>query len=164
MRLKLRSPRAAWAMAAVVMTLVAVLFYANLTGSDEPIEHALPHRFSACDPQFRSTTSHLLGPEVVHGNRITTLLNGDQAFPAMLEAIRSAQHSISFEGYIFWSGTIAHALPTRSQSGPAPAFPPIWCWTGSARTRWIPNTWSRCGRREWRSCGIGPFAGIAWTG
>jgi cardiolipin synthase len=121
MRLKLRSPRAAWAMAAVVMTLVAVLFYANLTGSDEPIEHALPHRFSACDPQFRSTTSHLLGPEVVNGNRITTLLNGDQAFPAMLEAIRSAQHSISFEGYIFWSGAVAQrfadAFSERARSG-----------------------------------------------
>jgi cardiolipin synthase A/B len=121
MRLKLRSPRAAWAMAAVVMTLVAVLFYANLTGSDQPIEHALPHRFSTCDPQFRSTTSHLLGPEVVNGNRITTLLNGDQAFPAMLDAIRSAKHSVSFEGYIFWSGAVAQrfadAFSERARAG-----------------------------------------------
>ena len=47
MRLKLRSPQAAWAMTAVVMTLVAILFYANLTGSDEHIEHAFPHRYAA---------------------------------------------------------------------------------------------------------------------
>jgi cardiolipin synthase A/B len=121
MRLKLRSPRAAWAMAAVVMTLVAVLFYANLTGSDQPVEHLLPHRYSACDPQFRYTSGHLLGPPVVNGNRVTTLSNGDQAFPAMLDAIRSAKHSVSFEGYIFWDGAVAQqfadAFSERARAG-----------------------------------------------
>ncbi len=121
MRLKLRSPRAGWAMASVVMTLAAILFYANLTGSDQPLEHALPHRYSACDPQFRHTSSHLLGPPVVNGNRVTTLLNGDQAFAAMLHAIRSAKHSITFEGYIFWSGEIAQrftdAFSERARAG-----------------------------------------------
>jgi cardiolipin synthase A/B len=121
MPLKLRSPQAAWAMAAVVMTLVAILFYANLTGSDGHLEHAFPHRYAACDPQFRRTSSNLLGPPAVSGNRVTTLLNGDQAFPAMLEAIRSAKHSITFEGYIFWSGEIARqfadAFSERARNG-----------------------------------------------
>jgi cardiolipin synthase len=103
------------------MTLVAVLFYANLTGSDESLEHALAHRYSACDPQFRHTSSHLLGPPVVNGNRVTTLLNGDQAFPAMLAAIRSAQHSVTFEGYIFWDGAVAQqfadAFSERARNG-----------------------------------------------
>jgi cardiolipin synthase A/B len=92
------------------MTLVAVLFYANLTGGDEHVEHAIPHRYGACEPQFRRASSNLLGPPVVPGNRVTTLLNGDQAFPAMLEAIRSAQRSINFEGYIFWPGEMATAF------------------------------------------------------
>jgi cardiolipin synthase len=121
MRLKLRSTRAAWAMAAGVMTLVAILFYANLTGSDQPIEHAIPHRYPACDSQFRRTLSNLLGPMVLPGNRVTTLLNGDQAFPAMLEAIRAAKRSINFEGYIFWSGAIAqnfaNAFSERARAG-----------------------------------------------
>jgi cardiolipin synthase len=121
MRSKLRSTRAAWAMAAGVMTLVAILFYANLTGSDQPVEHAIPHRYPACDSQFRRTLSNLLGPMVVPGNRVTTLLNGDQAFPAMLEAIRAAKRSINFEGYIFWSGTIAqnfaNAFSERAHAG-----------------------------------------------
>src|SRR5919112_5236531 len=121
MGLKLHSNRAAWATAAVVMTLVATLFYANLTGSDEHLEHALPHRYAACDPQFRRTSSNLLGPPVVNGNRVTTLLNGDQAFPAMLDAIRSAKHSVTFEGYIFWSGAIAQqfadAFSDRARAG-----------------------------------------------
>jgi cardiolipin synthase A/B len=121
MRLQLRSTRTAWAMAAIVMTLVAILFYANLTGSDQPLEHAIPHRYSACDPQFRRTSGNLLGPPVVNGNRVTTLLNGDQAFPAMLDAIRSAKQSITFEGYIFWDGEIAQqfadAFSERARAG-----------------------------------------------
>jgi len=35
------------------------------------------------------------------GNRIDPLINGDEAFPAMLEAIRQARRSISFITYIF---------------------------------------------------------------
>ncbi|HET6838079.1 MAG TPA: cardiolipin synthase [Gemmatimonadales bacterium] len=121
MGLKLRSSRAAWVLTAVVMTLVAFLFYANLTGTDEHIEVALRHRYPACDPQFRRTSSSLLGPPVVNGNRVTSLQNGDQAFPAMLKAIRSAKHSVTFEGYIFWSGAVAQsfadAFSERARAG-----------------------------------------------
>ncbi|HEX5575760.1 MAG TPA: phospholipase D-like domain-containing protein, partial [Gemmatimonadales bacterium] len=121
MRLKLRSSRAALATVALVMTFVAFLFYANLTGGDERIEHAIPHRYSACDPQFRRTLSNLLGAPAVTGNRVTTLLNGDQAFPVMLTAIRSAKRSVNFEGYIFWSGkvgqTFADAFSERARAG-----------------------------------------------
>jgi cardiolipin synthase len=35
------------------------------------------------------------------GNRIEPLLNGDEAYPAMLEAIRQAKATLSFETYIF---------------------------------------------------------------
>jgi cardiolipin synthase len=35
------------------------------------------------------------------GNRIETLVDGDEAYPAMLEAIRQAESSISFASYIF---------------------------------------------------------------
>jgi cardiolipin synthase len=103
------------------MTLVAVLFYANLTGSDEEVEQAVPHTYAVRDPQFARIMSHLFGPTVVPGNRITALQNGDEAFPAMLEAIRSAKRSINFEGYIFWGdstgATFADALSERARVG-----------------------------------------------
>jgi len=35
------------------------------------------------------------------GNRVAPLVDGDEAYPAMLEAIRSARQSISFMSYIF---------------------------------------------------------------
>jgi cardiolipin synthase len=35
------------------------------------------------------------------GNRVEPLINGDEAYPAMLEAIRNAHHTISLQTYIF---------------------------------------------------------------
>lgn len=46
----------------------------------------------------------------VPGNAVTLLQNGDEIFPAMLEAIREAKHSICFETYVYWSGDIAIAF------------------------------------------------------
>ena len=120
---KPRSVRAGWVTVAVAMTLVAVLLYANLTSPDQPIEHAIPHRYATRDPEFLRVMTHLLGPPVVSGNRVTALLNGDQAFPAMLDAIRSATRSINLETYIFSSGDVgsrfAEALSERARAGVA---------------------------------------------
>lgn len=63
----------------------------------------------------------MLGPNFVSGNSITTLVNGDQIFPAMLSAIRSAKKSITFETYVFRDGQIARefaeALSERARAG-----------------------------------------------
>ena len=60
---------------------------------------------------------------MVGGNRIDTLRNGDQIFPAMLQASRGAQHTITFETYIYWSGEIGKAfvdaLTERARAGVA---------------------------------------------
>jgi cardiolipin synthase A/B len=77
--------------------------------------------YSAHSPEFRQATGSLLGPSFVPGNNITTLVNGNQIFPAMLGAIRSARESINFETYTFWDGEIAHqfteALAERARGG-----------------------------------------------
>lgn len=57
------------------------------------------------------------------GNSLSLLRNGREIFPAMLEAIRAAQHSVCLETYIYWSGEIAwefaEALSERARSGVA---------------------------------------------
>jgi cardiolipin synthase len=40
------------------------------------------------------------------GNRVDRLVDGDEAYPAMLEAMRDAEQSISFESYIFEAGGV----------------------------------------------------------
>src|SRR6185295_14319821 len=63
----------------------------------------------------------LLGPPNIAGNRFDVLLNGDEIFPSMLAAIRGAKQTISFESYIYWSGSIgrefAEALSERAKGG-----------------------------------------------
>ena len=77
--------------------------------------------YSTRSPEFRQAAGSLLGPNFVPGNSITTLVNGNQIFPAMLGAIRSAKQSISFETYVLQDGEIARqftdALAERAQAG-----------------------------------------------
>lgn len=72
-------------------------------------------------PDFRLASGNILGSGYVAGNRVRTLQNGDQIFPAMLAAIRSARHTISFETYVFEDGEIgeafAQALAERARAG-----------------------------------------------
>src|SRR5437764_14389560 len=56
--------------------------------------------YSARSPEFRQSAGSLLGPNFVGGNSISTLVNGDEIFPAMLTAIRLARRSINLETYI----------------------------------------------------------------
>jgi len=109
-------------MAAVsAITIVVVLFCANLFGAERKIERALPHAYATGDSQFVRSMSSLLGPGFVAGNRVTPLIDGDQVFPAMLAAIRSARRTITFETYIYWSSGVARqftqALAERARAG-----------------------------------------------
>jgi cardiolipin synthase len=62
---------------------------------------------SAQDPQAIDYVAALVGSPVSRGNAYDVLTNGDEIFPAMLEAINSARTRISFETYIFESGSVA---------------------------------------------------------
>ncbi|CAN5709163.1 phospholipase D-like domain-containing protein [soil metagenome] len=89
--------------------------------SGKGITRKVRHRYGISDPQFRREMSVLLGPSIMSGNRVTALHNGDEIFPAMLEAIRGAKVSITFETYVYWSGEIgkefADALSERARAG-----------------------------------------------
>lgn len=93
----------------------------NLHSSEKKIRYELSHSFAVEDPQFIRTMGQLLGPDILPGNRVTALQNGDEIFPAMLTAIRGARETITFETYIYWSGDIgkrfSEALCERSQAG-----------------------------------------------
>ena len=71
--------------------------------------------------RYRRALEGLLGIPFTDGNRVDVLLNGDQIFPAMLEAIRGATATIDFLTFIYWAGSIgeefAEALAERAESG-----------------------------------------------
>ncbi|MEX3789092.1 cardiolipin synthase [Paraburkholderia sp. BR14374] len=103
------------------VTLVIVLVIANLSSGEKKIEHKIERLYKSEDPQFLRSMGLLLGPPVVPGNRFEMLLNGDQIFPSMLEGIRSARETITFETFIYWSGEIgeqiARALADKAHEG-----------------------------------------------
>ncbi|MEO5607128.1 MAG: phospholipase D-like domain-containing protein, partial [Polaromonas sp.] len=107
--------------ATFVLTLLAVLLVVNFTSGEKNVSSELPRLYSSHDPQFKRALGSLLGPPLVGGNQAQALLNGEQIFPAMLAAIRGAQHTITFETYIYWSGdigrTFAQALTERAKAG-----------------------------------------------
>ncbi|RYE76259.1 MAG: cardiolipin synthase B, partial [Oxalobacteraceae bacterium] len=68
---------------------------------EKQIERQLTRQYDTADPQFRRSLGVLLGPPIIEGNQVEALLNGDQIFPAMLEAIRGAKKTITLETYIY---------------------------------------------------------------
>jgi cardiolipin synthase len=104
-----------------VLTGFLTLLFLNLRAGEKQIRYRLTHRFSVTDPLFLRCMGQLLGPGILPGNRITALHNGDQIFPAMLEAIRGARETITFETYIYWSGEIgrkfSEAFCDRARAG-----------------------------------------------
>ena len=95
---------------AIVLTVVVVVVAMNFATPEKKLERKLDHLYSVSDAQFRREMSVMLGPAIVAGNSVKALQNGQQIFPAMLEAIRSARTTICFETYIYWSGDIGKAL------------------------------------------------------
>jgi len=102
-----------------LVTIVVGLVVLNLTTGDKKITRQVQHHYAVADPQFLRSMGTLLGPPMVAGNRVQTLLKGAQIFPSMLQAIRSASRTITFETYIYWSGGIgrefAEALSERAR-------------------------------------------------
>jgi cardiolipin synthase len=106
--------------ATVVLTLLGTLIVLNLR-AEKKIGVRPVHLYSVDDPQFARSMSLLLGPPLLEGNRVETLINGDRIFPSMLQAISSARETIDFETYIYWSGDVgrqfAEALADRARAG-----------------------------------------------
>ena len=71
--------------------------------------------------ELRRDFTHTMGVPFTAGNQLEPLLNGDQIFPAMLEAIEQAQHTIEFLTFVYWTGdiaeTFAHALSDAAKRG-----------------------------------------------
>ena len=105
----------------VAATLVLGVLALNFMPGEKQIERQLTRQYDTADPQFRRSLGVLLGPPIIEGNQVEALLNGDQIFPAMLEAIRGAKKTITLETYIYWSESIgtefSEALSERARAG-----------------------------------------------
>ncbi|WP_320778684.1 phospholipase D-like domain-containing protein [Streptomyces sp. CRN 30] len=71
--------------------------------------------------RLRRRLERLIGVAATEGNALVPLRNGDEIFPAMLDSIRSAEHTIDMMTFVYWKGEIArefaHALAERADAG-----------------------------------------------
>jgi len=106
---------------AAMAVILAAMVLLTGCGAPPPLREPLIHSYGVKDPQFVRTMNRLLGPPMIQGNRVDTLVNGKEIFPAMLSAIRSASKTITLETFIYWSGDIGgqftEALSERARAG-----------------------------------------------
>ena len=69
------------------------------SGDEKVVQHPIPHLYGTEDPQFSRTMGTLFGTGILEGNQVDVLLNGDEIFPKMLQAIRSAKTTIGVRDY-----------------------------------------------------------------
>ena len=104
-----------WAVLCVLLVGVGVTACARVY----PVA-ALPS-VAVTDASFVPTVEAYTSAPIVPGNTVEILLNGEQIFPAVVEAIRSARRTITYAQYFYEEGAvageIAEALAERCRAG-----------------------------------------------
>jgi cardiolipin synthase len=105
------------------------------------------------EASFYPTISAHTDSSIISGNRVELLFNGDQIFPAMLQAIRGAQKSITYQQYFFEDGAVAHdiaeAFAERCRAGVKVKLL-IDSLGGGSMPQDIPDLWKKSGcQLEW---------------
>ncbi|MER6470892.1 phospholipase D-like domain-containing protein [Streptomyces collinus] len=92
-----------------------------LDGIPAPAARSTERDAEARKQRLRRRLERLLGVAATEGNELVPLHNGDEIFPAMLGAIRSAEYTIDMMTFVYWRGQIARdfaaALADRARAG-----------------------------------------------
>lgn len=102
------------------LLLCALFFIQQQQGTPK---FGLAHEFAIESAEFLPSIAGATNAPAVSGNRIEVFVNGDQFYPAILDAINAAQHTIDIEAYFFWDDAIgqkfADALIAKARAGVA---------------------------------------------
>ena len=101
--------------------IVAILLGIGLVIAQDQETLQVRTPLAAEDARFPDYLARLAGRPITTGDQYRVLHNGDETFPAMLEAIERARQRISFETYIYSAGEISekftHALAAAARRG-----------------------------------------------
>ncbi|MGB0991896.1 MAG: phospholipase D-like domain-containing protein [Akkermansiaceae bacterium] len=109
-----------------MITLSALIAAAMSTSSCSPAvavckKQPIDRTAAVGTKKFEAAVARTTQSGWVNGNRITTLVNGKEFYPAMLKAIRGATKSITFETYAFVNGKTSrefvNAFCAKAKSG-----------------------------------------------
>ncbi|HSE96956.1 MAG TPA: phospholipase D-like domain-containing protein [Blastocatellia bacterium] len=101
--------------------VVAAFFFYIFSPREMVSTYGLDHEFEIDSPEFLSTVAGATGAPFLPGNSFDIYNNGDEFYPAMMDAIKGATSSITIEAYIYWNGEIgrifAEALAAKAREG-----------------------------------------------
>jgi cardiolipin synthase len=82
-----------------------------LTASCAPLPPKLTlPRMAITDPAFQTALEAFTGAPISGDNHVDILLNGDETFPRLLDALRAATKTITFEAFIFRKSKIGDEI------------------------------------------------------
>jgi cardiolipin synthase A/B len=100
----------------VVLLVAVVAAVVGLALAQDQETLRLRSAIAADDPNAPAYLAALIGGELTHGNTYEVLTNGDQVFPAMLDAINQAERRISFETYVYEAGELGETVTTALEN------------------------------------------------
>ena len=123
----------------VILLIAAAVVALGLVFAQDQTTLRPRSELAAEDPRFPAYLAALIGADLSRGNAFDVLTNGDQLFPPMLDAIEKAKRRISFETYIYDTGSVAGqftaALERAARRGVTSSSPSTR--SGAARSRRI---------------------------
>jgi len=106
-----------WAIAAGLLAF----FQYHTSAQTHPAVYPLEADLDVDSAEFQNTIEGVTGMRFVAGNHVAIFNNGDEFYPAMLDAIDSAERSITMENYIYWDGEVgrrfAEAFAEKARQG-----------------------------------------------
>jgi cardiolipin synthase A/B len=91
-----------------VLVVVAAVVGLLLLFAQDPSTVRLESAVKIEDARFRDYVAAVTASPSSHGDRYEMLLNGDEVYPAMLDAIRGARRRVNFLTYIYSPGEAAN--------------------------------------------------------
>lgn len=88
--------------------LTGAVLFLNAIPKEVRVLESINAYYDVRDAGFQRESGLLTGREWVSGNSISVLENGEAIYSAMLDAIRSAEESVTFETYQFHEGTVGN--------------------------------------------------------
>ncbi|MEQ1885553.1 MAG: phospholipase D-like domain-containing protein [Bryobacteraceae bacterium] len=108
-----------WPLALLAGVVSFILYHSS--SSTHPAVYPLETELNVHSKRFRTTLAGVTGAPVMGGNDVTIYNNGDEFYPAILDAIEAATASVTMEQYIFWDGRVgrrfAEAFAEKARQG-----------------------------------------------
>jgi cardiolipin synthase len=118
---KRRAMEIVWRRSSVVARLGLVFLFLGTTACARVYPVASLPSVAVTDAAFVPTVEAYTSAPIVPGNRVEILLNGEQIFPAVIDAIKAARRTITYAQYFYEEGAvsleIAEALAERCRAG-----------------------------------------------